>query len=156
MEQMQFEVQLYSPIMPTFQQVVQNAGAGEFTWSLHGRVDDANQYSKTSRYLLAKMESHGVYPEDTTDRVSGYLSETYYFKSQYVISDNDIYYIVSAMYADPFGWHTEGVWLFYGGLAVVFLIIIATIMTAFISCRRTFSQMEDAERKRNGYYSTCA
>lgn len=147
MEQMQFEVQLYSPIMPTFQQVVQNAGAGEFTWSLHGRVDDANQYSKTSRYLLAKMESHGVYPEDTTDRVSGYLSETYYFKSQYVISDNDIYYIVSAMYADPFGWHTEGVWLFYGGLAVVFLIIIATILTAFISCRRTFSQMEDAERK---------
>ena len=147
MEQMQSEVQMYSPIMPSFRQVVQNADAGEFAWSLHGRVDDANQYSKTSRYLLDKMETLGTYPEDTTESISGYLGENYYFKSQYIVFDNDIYYIVSAMYADPFGWREEGIWLFYGGLAVVFLIIIATILTAFISCRRTFSQMEDAERK---------
>ena len=147
MEQMQFEVQLYSPIMPSFRQVVQNAGAGEFTWSLHGRVGETNLYSKTSRYLLDKMETLGTYPEDTTESISGYLGGNYYFKSQYVVFDNEIYYIVSAMYADPFGWHTEGIWLFYGGLAVVFLIIIATILMAFISCRRTFSQMEDAERK---------
>lgn len=147
MEQMQFEVQLYSPIMPSFQQVVQNAGAGEFTWSLHGRVGETNLYSKTSRYLLDKMETLGTYPEDTTESISGYLGENYYFKSQYIVFDNDIYYIVSAMYADPFGWREEGIWFFYGGLAVVFLIIIATILTAFISCRRTFSQMEDAERK---------
>ena len=140
-------VQLYSPIMPTFQQVVQNAGAGEFTWSLHGRVGETNLYSKTSRYLLAKMETYGAHPADITESISGCLGGNYYFKSQYVVFDNDIYYIVSAMYADPFGWHTEGIWLFYGGLAVVFLIIIATILTAFISCRRTFSQMEDAERK---------
>lgn len=147
MEQMQSEVQMYSPIMPSFRQVVQNADAGEFAWSLHGRVDDANQYSKTSRYLLAKMETYGAHPADITESISGCLGGNYYFKSQYVVFDNDIYYIVSAMYADPFGWHTEGIWLFYGGLAVVFLIIIATILTAFISCRRTFSQMEDAERK---------
>ena len=44
MELMQFEVQLYSPIMPSFRQVVQNAGAGEFTWSLHGRVGETNLY----------------------------------------------------------------------------------------------------------------
>ena len=100
MEQMQFEVQLYSPIMPTFQQVVQNAGAGEFTWSLHGRVGETNLYSKTSRYLLDKMETLGTYPEDTTESISGYLGGNYYFKSQYVVFDNDIYYIVSAMYAD--------------------------------------------------------
>ena len=73
MEQMQFEVQLYSPIMPTFQQVVQNAGAGEFTWSLHGRVGETNLYSKTSRYLLDKMETLGTYPEDTTESISGCL-----------------------------------------------------------------------------------
>ena len=80
MEQMQSEVQMYSPIMPSFRQVVQNADAGEFAWSLHGRVDDANQYSKTSRYLLDKMETLGTYPEDTTESISGYLGENYYLK----------------------------------------------------------------------------
>ena len=90
MEQMQSEVQMYSPIMPSFRQVVQNADAGEFAWSLHGRVDDANQYSKTSRYLLDKMETLGTYPEDTTESISGYLGENYYFKSQYIVFDNDV------------------------------------------------------------------
>ena len=147
MEQMQSEVQLYSPIMPTFRQVVQNADAGEFTWSLHGRVSETNLYSKTSRYLLDKMETLGTYPEDTTESISGYLGENYYFKSQYIVFDNDIYYIVSAMYADPFGWREEGIWFFYGCLAGAVFIIIAMILTAVISCRRTFSQMEDAEKK---------
>ena len=73
MEQMQSEVQMYSPIMPSFRQVVQNADAGEFAWSLHGRVDDANQYSKTSRYLLAKMETYGAHPADITESISGCL-----------------------------------------------------------------------------------
>ena len=96
---------------------------------------------------MDKMETLGTYPEDTTESISGCLGGNYYFKSQYVVFDNDIYYIVSAMYADPFGWREEGIWFFYGCLAGAVFIIIAMILTAVISCRRTFSQMEDAERK---------
>lgn len=119
---------------------------GENGW-LPGDAEDL--YKNSRRYAGEVSERIMPYEGNTfVEEIYGRIHGNYFFRGQKLFVYDRVYFVISAMYANPYNWNPLGQLILYGGLVILVLCIITAVkVVAFV--RREKKRLVEEELRQN-------
>lgn len=120
---------------------------GENRW-LPGHAEDL--YTESRGYI--RRVSERIMPYDGniySEEIYGRLHGDYFFRGQKLSADGREYFVVSAMYVNPYDWYSFGRIILYGGAVTWCIFSALTVIGAVISYRRERKNLLEQQLRQN-------